>query len=80
MTGFPVDVVRLCVVIRLFVYYTVGEFGEFGRVPPVGGADKISGDSLQTVDMMAVAVRTFGEAVGGILIAAVETAVTVMVH
>ena len=56
------------------------ELGEFAAVPAVGGADKVAGDALQAVDVVAVAVGAFLESVGGILVAAIHAAVAVVVH
>ena len=61
------------------MYNPVVEFGELAGIPAVGGTDQITGDTLQGVDVTAVAVRALGEAFGGILITAVEAAVTVVV-
>ena len=60
--------------------YAVVKFGEFGFVPSVGGADKISGDSLQAVDGMASAVRAGVEFGRSVLISAVHASVAGMVH
>lgn len=59
---------------------TVVEFGEFGVVPAFGGADKISCDTLQAVDVVASASGTCIQTVGCVLITAVHTAVAVMIH
>ena len=62
------------------MHYAVVEFGEFAGIPAVGGAHQVAGDALQFVDVVAVAVRTFGEMVGCVFVAAVHTAVAVVVH
>ncbi len=59
---------------------TVVEFGEFGVVPAFGGADKISCDTLQAVDVVASASGTCIQTVGCVLITAVHAAVAVMIH
>ena len=60
--------------------HTVLEFGEFAAVPSVGGADEVAGDALQAVDVVAVANGALLKTLGSILIAAVHTAVAVVVH
>ena len=64
----------------LFVDHAVGKFGELGGVPPVSGTHEVAGYALQAVDAAAVASRTFVEPFGGVLVAAVEATVAVMVH
>ena len=58
----------------------VVELGKFATVPAIGGADEIASDALQAVDVVAVAFGALGEVVGGILVAAIHTAVSVMVY
>ena len=55
------------------------ELGELAAVPSVGGSDEITGDALQAVDVVAVALGALVEAFGGILIAAVHATVAVVV-
>ena len=55
------------------------ELGEFAAVPAVGGADEVTRDALQTVDIMAVAVGALVEIFGSVLVAAVHAAVAVVV-
>ena len=64
----------------LLVNHTVIQFGQFCLVPTVGCTDKISGDTLQFVDIRRITLRTFVKAVLCILIAAVHTTVAVVVY
>ena len=64
----------------LFVDNTVVKFCEFCIVPTVGGADKISGDALQTVDSGAVAMRAFFEVGRRVFISAYHTTVAIVVY
>ena len=57
----------------------VVEFGEFGIVPAVGGSDKVAGDALQFVDSVTAALGTCIEIVGSVFVAAIHTAVTVVI-
>ena len=59
--------------------YTVLELGELAGVPAVGGTYEVAGDALEGVDVLAVAVRALMEIVVGVLEAAVEAAVAVVV-
>lgn len=56
------------------------KFGKLGIVPAVSCADKVTGDALQAVDIVAVAMRTLLEVFLRILISAVHTTVAVVVH
>ena len=60
--------------------YAVFELGEFAGVPAVGGTYEVTGDALEGVDVLAVAVRALVQIVFGVLEAAVEAAVAVVVH
>ena len=60
--------------------YAVVEFGKLAAVPTVGGSYQITGDALQLVDVVAAALRTYLEVGISILVAAVETAVAVVVY
>ncbi len=62
------------------MYYSVLEFGELAAVPAAGGADEVTGDSLELVDVGAAAVRTFFKSFFRVLEAAVHAAVAVVVH
>ncbi len=62
------------------MHYAVGELGEFGFVPAVGGADEVAGDALQLVDVVAAAVGALGERFLRVLISAAHAAVAVVVH
>ena len=59
---------------------TVVQLRELGIVPSSCGANEIACDSLELVDVPAVAVRTFLKVFIGILVAAVHTAVSVVVY
>ena len=61
------------------MYDAVAELGELSAVPSAGGADEITGDALELVDIVAAAVRTFNESFLCILEATVHTAVAVVV-
>lgn len=60
--------------------YSVVELGKLAAVPTVGCTYQITGDALQLVDVVAAALRTNIEVDVSILVAAVETAVAVMVY
>ncbi len=60
--------------------HSVTEFGQLGVVPSVSRTDKITGNTLQTVDVVTVAYRTFLEVLLCILISTVHAAVSVMVN
>ena len=55
------------------------ELGKLAAIPAVGGADEVTGDALQAVDVMTVAVGALLKAIGGILVTAVHATVAVMV-
>jgi hypothetical protein len=55
----------------LFVYHTVVKLSELAAVPAVRGAHQVTGDALQGVNVVAMAVRALGEAFLGVLVAAV---------
>ena len=60
--------------------YAVVKLGKLAAVPTVGGSYQITGDALQLVDVVAAALRTYLEVGISILVAAVETAVAVVVY
>ena len=62
----------------LFVDDPVLQFCKLGAVPAVGRAYEVTGDALERIDVVAVAVRAFLESVSGVFIAAVEAAVAVV--
>lgn len=64
----------------LLVNDAVPELCELGSVPAVGGSYKVTGDTLESVDVVTSAMRTDFEIFGRILEAAVKTAVSVVVH
>ena len=64
----------------LLVHDAVAELGELAAVPAAGRADQVAGDALELVDVLSAAVRALGEALLGILEAAVHAAVAVVVH
>ena len=55
------------------------ELSEFATVPTTGSTYKVSGDSLELVDMLASAVRTFLKSFVCILEATVHATVAVVV-
>lgn len=59
---------------------TIVQFGQLGLVPAVGGTYEVAGDALKTVDARAAAFRAGVQVVVGVLVAAVHTAVAVVVH
>ena len=62
------------------MHYAVTEFGELSAVPTTGGSYQVSSNTLELVDVMASAVRTFYKTFLGILESAVHAAVAVVVH
>ena len=56
------------------------EFSKFTAIPAVGSADEVTCDALQAVDVVTMALGTLVEVFGCILVAAIHTAVAVMVH
>lgn len=62
------------------MYHAVAELGELATVPAAGRADEVAGDALELVDVLSAAVRALGEALLGVLEAAVHAAVAVVVH
>ena len=68
------------VVLILFVNYTVAELSKLAAVPSVGSTNEVAGDTLELIDLLAATVWTLLHIVLGILISAVEAAVTVVVH
>ena len=58
---------------------TVVQFGQLGLVPAVGGTYEVAGDALKTVDARAATFRAGVQVVVGVLVAAVHTAVAVVV-
>ena len=59
---------------------TVVELCQLATVPAVGGTYQVAGDALKLVDVVAAALRTYLQVGIGILVAAVQTAVAVVVH
>ena len=59
---------------------TVVELSQLATVPAVGGTYQVAGDALQLVDVVAAALWTNLQVGIGILVAAVETAVAVVVY
>ena len=53
---------------------------QLGIVPAVGCPHQVAGDALQLVDMLAAALRAFFQVWGGVFVAALQTAVTVVVY
>ena len=64
---------------NLFMYYAVIEFRELCLVPTVGCTDKVTGDALQFVKMLAAALWTLLKILCRVLVTAVEATVAVMV-
>ena len=60
--------------------YSVVELGKFAAVPTVCSTYQITGDALQLVYVVTAALRTYLEVGVSILVAAVETAVAVVVY
>ena len=60
--------------------HTVGKFGEFGGIPPVGGTNKVACDALEAVNAVAFAFRTFLKPVRCVFISAIQAPVTVVVY
>ena len=65
---------------NLFVYHSVAELCELSAVPAACRSDQVAGDTLELVDVVASAVRTFCEPFLRILESAVHAAVAVVVH
>ena len=60
--------------------HTVVELSQLAAVPAVGGTYQVTGDALQLVDVVAAALWTNLQVGISILVAAVQTAVAVVVH
>ena len=60
--------------------HAVAELGELSAVPAVGCSYEVSCDTLELVDVLSTAVRTFGESLFRILKSAVHATVAVVVH
>ena len=60
--------------------YTVVKLSQLATVPAVGSTYEVTGDALQLVDVVASALRTNFQVGVSILVAAVETAVAVVVY
>ena len=58
---------------------TVVKLGKFATVPTIGGTYKVTCDTLQLVDVVTTTLRTNGQVGIGILVAAVQAAVAVVV-
>lgn len=56
------------------------QFRQLGIIPTVGGANQITGYALQTVNVVAMAVRALCKILLSIFISTVHTSVSVMVH
>ena len=63
-----------------FMDNAVFEFGQFRRIPAVGGPDKITGYALQFIDIAAAAPGTRLEMFLRVFVATFHAAVAVMVH
>ena len=64
----------------LFVDHPVFELCKLSAVPAACSTDKISGDSLELVNVLSAAVRAFLQVLLCIFISAVHAAVAVVVH
>ena len=62
------------------MHHAVAQFGEFCRVPAVGGSHKVTCDALQAVDVLAAAHRTFFQSFLRVFVAAVHTAIPGVVY
>ena len=60
--------------------HTVVELCQLATVPAVGGTYQVAGDALKLVDVVAAALRTNLQVGIGILVAAVQAAVAVVVY
>lgn len=60
--------------------YSVTQLSQLTAVPTVGGTYQITGDTLESIDVGSTTLRTYGQTLGGILIAAIHTAVAVVVY
>ena len=56
------------------------EFGEFTAVPAVGGADEVTRDALQAVNVVAVALGALVEVLGSVLVSTIHAAVAIVVN
>ena len=59
---------------------SVVEFGYLTAVPAIGRTYQITRDTLENIDIMRVANRTFGQTFSCILISAIHAAVAIVVH
>ena len=75
-----IKIKNMCPFAELFMYDAVAELGELTAVPAACGADEVAGDALELVDVLSAAVRALGQALLGVLEAAVHAAVAVVVH
>lgn len=75
-----IKIKNMCPFAELFVYDAVAELCELSAVPAACRSDKISCDTLELVDVLAAAVRTFLQTYLCILESAVHASVSVMVH
>ena len=64
----------------LFVDDAVIELGQFSFVPALGGTYKITGDALQFIYVVASTLGTNGQFLLGILVAAIHTAVAIVIY
>ena len=62
------------------MHHAVLELGELAAVPAAGSTYEVAGDSLELVDVLASAVRTFLKSFLSVLETAVHAAVAVVVH
>ena len=60
--------------------HTVIEFCQFGLIPTVGGTYEITGDALESVDIVATAIGTLVHYLLGIFISAIHATVACVVY
>ena len=64
----------------LFVNDAVAKLGKLSAVPSSGSTYEVAGDTLQLINLVALAVRTLFEVLVSILKSAVQATVTVVVY
>lgn len=64
----------------LFMHDSVVEFGNLTAIPTIGSTYQITRDTLENIDIMRVANRTFGQTFSCILISAIHAAVAIVVY
>ena len=74
-----IKIKNMCPFAELFVNYAVFELCKLSAVPTAGCTYKVTGDTLELVNVSSAAVRTLHEAFLCILESAVHTTVTVVV-